>query len=565
MRQVSFNVGSVIDRCYPFRSIKGFGHQQLTPLQNAEFIAWGAYENLLESTSFYDDDVATAWSPQTPDLYKDPDAPLWKQVNAVKAILEDAGVAIHAISCDLASHDCFSYGALTNPDPAIRKLAWKKIDRALKIGNAFGARVFVFDADAEGFDSPFALDWPGSFAHLIEGLNHIEDCIKQFGYTNYAGACLSPKQSVPFLYGFINNVGDALSLIHGQLRTPQFWGVCPSTFQLQQAGWGAAPATLANLALSGGLAYLKVGSGTQRLPDRPLPPMIGSANIKETVHTFWILAKTGWQGTIEIDSMMTPAEFKNAQDFTARKQFLATTSSALTLAIELAARVTEEKLADLTPTEADLMAATIFCGLDIDALIKKTVKSGAEPEPDPVEETEPEAEQSHELYQEPEKTPESETKSDTPKKQRENPKPKAKQHKQQQAPKQQPKPTEPEKQPEPAKPKLAEPEQVKPEPAQAEKQPEQVKPEPAQAEKQPEQVKPEPAQAEKQLEPVEPEKQSDQAQHVEVAATEESAPQVEVGQKQAPESAEKPAAKPKRVYKRTTGIRKITKKSSGKK
>ena len=555
MRQVSFNVGSVIDRCYPFRSIKGFGHQQLTPLQNAEFIAWGAYENLLESTSFYDDDVATAWSPQTPDLYKDPDAPLWKQVNAVKAILEDAGVAIHAISCDLASHDCFSYGALTNPDPAIRKLAWKKIDRALKIGNAFGARVFVFDADAEGFDSPFALDWPGSFANLIEGLNHIEDCVKQFGYKNYAGACLSPKQSVPFLYGFINNVGDALSLIHGQLRTPQFWGVCPSTFQLQQAGWGAAPATLANLALSGGLAYLKVGSGTQRLPDRPLPPMIGSANIKETVHTFWILAKTGWQGTIEIDSMMTPAEFKNAQDFTARKQFLATTSSALTLAIELAARVIEEKLADLTPTEADLMATTIFCGLDIDALIKKTVKSGAEPEPEPIVETEPQAEQSHELHQEPEKTPEPEAKPDTPKKQQqENAKQKGKQAKQQKKAKQQPKPAEPEKKSEPVQPEPEEPKK-KPEPVEPEKQPEPVKPE----------KKPEPAEPEKQPELVEPEKQPEPAQPEEVAAPEESAPQEEEGQEQAPESAEKPAAKPKRVYKRTTGIRKITKKSSGKK
>ncbi|MBO7092816.1 MAG: hypothetical protein J6W23_13605, partial [Victivallales bacterium] len=119
--------------------------------------------------------------------------------------------------------------------------------------------MFVFDADAEGFDSPFTINWLEALQNLTNGLNHIEDVIKGQNFANYMGACLAPRKSVPFQYGYVNNVGDALALIHGNLRTPEFWGICPSTYQLEQAGWSAAPATIANLAACGGLACVKLG------------------------------------------------------------------------------------------------------------------------------------------------------------------------------------------------------------------------------------------------------------------------------------------------------------------
>ena len=384
-----FSIGPVTSRCLPFRTVKGMGRHQLNPFQNAELVAWAVSQNLAETTSFYDDDVALAWTPQAADFYKDPNSQFWKHLADVKAKLDAVGVEVFSVSCDLAAHDCFTYGALTNKDAAIRELAIKKIDRAIQIGHFFKAAVFVFDADAEGFDSPFTINWLEALQNLTNGLNHIEDVIKSEKLENYMGACLAPRKAVPFQYGYVNNVGDALSLIHGNLRTPEFWGICPSTYQLEQSGWSAAPATIANLAACGGLACVKVGSGTQKLADRPLPPLFGTANLKETVQTLWILAKLGWQGVVELDSMLSPTEVKVSGDVVARKQFVANASSALTIALELALRIKDEALSELTPPEADLMTAAVFCGVDVDDIINKTVKGGvaapAETQPVPHE------------------------------------------------------------------------------------------------------------------------------------------------------------------------------------
>lgn len=382
---VPFSIGPVTSRCLPFRSIKGNGRHQLNPFQNAELVAWAVTQNLAESTSFYDDDVALAWSPQTADFYKDPNSSFWKHLADVKAKLDAAGVEVFSVSCELAAYDCFTYGALTNKDAAIRELAIKKLDRAIAIGHFFNAAVFTFDADAEGFDSPFTIDWLAALKNLTAGLNHIEDVIKGQKFENYMGACLAPRKAVPFQYGYVNNVGDALSLIHGNLRTPEFWGISPSTYQLEQAGWSAAPATIANLAACGGLASVKIGAGTQKLADRPLPPLFGTANLKETVQTLWILSKIGWQGVVELDSMMAPVEVKVSNDVIARKQFVANTASALTIALELASRIKDEALSELTPPEADLMTAAVFCGVNVDDVINRTVKGGAPaPQPEPV-------------------------------------------------------------------------------------------------------------------------------------------------------------------------------------
>ncbi|MBQ9445936.1 MAG: hypothetical protein IJU61_05035, partial [Victivallales bacterium] len=389
-----FSIDPVTSRCLPFRTVKGMGRHQLNPFQNAELVAWAVSQNLAESTSFYDDDVALPWTPQAADFYKDPNSQFWKHLADVKAKLDSVGVEVFSVSCDLAAHDCFTYGALTNKDAAIRELAIKKIDRAIQIGHFFNASVFVFDADAEGFDSPFTINWLEALQNLTNGLNHIEDVIKGEKLENYMGACLAPRKAVPFQYGYVNNVGDALSLIHGNLRSPEFWGICPSTYQLEQSGWSAAPATIANLAACGGLACVKVGSGTQKLADRPLPPLFGTANLKETVQTLWILAKLGWQGVVELDSMMSPTEVKVSGDVVARKQFVANASSALTIALELALRIKDETLSELTPPEADLMTAAVFCGVDVDDIINKTVKNGvaAPAETQPATAAEPPAE-----------------------------------------------------------------------------------------------------------------------------------------------------------------------------
>ena len=98
-----FSIGPVTSRCLPFRTVKGMGRHQLNPFQNAELVAWAVSQNLAETTSFYDDDVALAWTPQAADFYKDPKSQFWKHLADVKAKLDAAQ------DCDLVFSEITHY------------------------------------------------------------------------------------------------------------------------------------------------------------------------------------------------------------------------------------------------------------------------------------------------------------------------------------------------------------------------------------------------------------------------------------------------------------------------
>ena len=369
-----FNFGVVTKRILPFKALKNSSAQPMPLAKILDLVAWAAKENLIEEVSLDDDDIL-AWSPETADDFKDKGHAMYAQLADLKARLDKAELTVAAITCDLTSHQVFAHGAFSNNDPKVRELARRKAERALEIGRVLNASLFVFNGDSEGFDSPFTVSWSDAWKRLAAGLDAISLYATQQHLTNFRGGVIAPRQSAAYLYGFLNTPSDALNLILSLLKDRNFWSIAPATSQLAAQGWEKAPAGVSNIVGARRLAMLKVGGGGDKPFKRAPHPILGTANLTETAELFWLLEKMNWKGAVEFDNVTSVSDAKSLNDDMTCKQFIANCSNALTVALQLAEKIKADELAELTPSEADLMAATLLGHLDVDQVILRTIKN----------------------------------------------------------------------------------------------------------------------------------------------------------------------------------------------
>ncbi|MGN0879401.1 MAG: TIM barrel protein [Oligosphaeraceae bacterium] len=369
-----FNFGVVTKRVLPFKALKNSSAQPMPLSKILDLVSWAAKENLIEEVSLDDDDIL-AWSPETADDFKDKGHAMYAQLADLKARLDKAELTVAAITCDLTSHQVFAHGAFSNNDPKVRELARRKAERALEIGRALNASLFVFNGDSEGFDSPFTVSWSDAWKRLAAGLDAISLYASQQHLTNFRGGVIAPRQSAAYLYGFLNTPSDALNLILSLLKDRNFWSIAPATSQLAAQGWEKAPAGVSNIVGARRLAMLKVGGGADKPFKRAPHPILGTANLTETAELFWLLEKMNWKGAVEFDNVTSVSDAKSLNDDMTCKQFIANCSNALTVALQLAEKIKADELAELTPSEADLMAATLLGHLDVDQVILRTIKN----------------------------------------------------------------------------------------------------------------------------------------------------------------------------------------------
>ena len=369
-----FNFGVVTKRILPFKALKNSSAQPMPLSKILDLVSWAARENLIEEVSLDDDDIL-AWSPETADDFKDKGHAMYAQLADLKARLDKAELSVAAITCDLTSHQVFAHGAFSNNDPKVRELARRKAERALEIGRALNASLFVFNGDSEGFDSPFTVSWSDAWKRLAAGLDAISLYASQQRLTNFRGGVIAPRQSAAYLYGFLNTPSDALNLILSLLKDRNFWSIAPATSQLAAQGWEKAPAGVSNIVGARRLAMLKVGGGADKPFKRAPHPILGTANLTETAELFWLLEKMNWKGAVEFDNVTSVSDAKSLNDDMTCKQFIANCSNALTVALQLAEKIKADELAELTPSEADLMAATLLGHLDVDQVILRTIKN----------------------------------------------------------------------------------------------------------------------------------------------------------------------------------------------
>jgi len=346
---------------------------KLDSLEVARLLADAARDRLIEATSFHDDDLVP-WNPDQPTDDLDPASETSKKLNQLKSILDKAGLAINTATCSLHGHPLFRRGGLTNPDPAIRKLAQLKVERSIRIGHRFGARYFTYWVARDGFEVPAATDWKSVYDWLAQGLNHAFDYIQRQRFRNYIGATIEPKPNEPRGHMFLPTAGHAVGFIQSRLKNPDFWSVNPELLQHESMALMNGVLTVAYLVACKKLAFLHFGSQIKAQFDNDFPPLVGPEGLKETVFLFHALNRLGWKGVVEFDCHMLRTEGDPDDPIECRRRFIRHCSTALTLALELADRIEKVRPVAGSETETDLLAQMAMCGVNPRAIEARTRK-----------------------------------------------------------------------------------------------------------------------------------------------------------------------------------------------
>lgn len=371
MRKKPFDIAPVTFRSMPFWCVGNplsdpFGGSvlpKIDSLEVARILAEAAQEGLIEMTSFHDDDLV-AWDPKNPEDDLDPNSETSKKLKAIKKILDDAGLKINMATCGLHGNSLFRDGGLTNPDPKIRKIARKKVERTIRIGAFFGAKYLTYWVARDGFEVPVAVDWKNVYSWLADALNGAYDYIKANKFTNYAGMTIEPKPNEPRGHMFLPSSGHAVGFIMSKLNHPEFYGVNPELLQHESMALLNAVHTVGYLTSMNKLFFLHFGSQIKAQFDNDFPPLIGPEGLKETVQMFWALRKVGWKGVVEYDCHMLRAEGDPNDPTGCRKSFIRDCTRALAITLLLADRLMALDTKGKTATAADLTGTMLMCNLD---------------------------------------------------------------------------------------------------------------------------------------------------------------------------------------------------------
>ena len=364
-----YNKFCVTDRSMPFWCVANpladpfGGDVQPKPdsLEVAKLLAWAKGENLIEATSFHDDDLVP-WDPENPEDDLDPKSDVHKKLVAIRAVLKKAGLKVNMATCSLHGNKLFRAGGLTNPDPALRALAAKKVERTLRIGAFLGAKHYTYWVARDGFESYAATDFTKVYDWLAEGLNHVTDYIAKAGLKNYKGATIEPKPNEPRGAMFLPTSGHAVGFIMTRLKKPDFWGVNPELLQHEGMTLINSVLTVSYLLSCDKFKFLHFGSQVKGQFDDDFPPLVGPEGLKETVWMFRTLADFGWKGVVEFDCHMLRCEGSPEDSTDAQKRFIRNCSEAVDIAIALASRLKPAKKG-LNQSEADLASIRQMCGL----------------------------------------------------------------------------------------------------------------------------------------------------------------------------------------------------------
>jgi xylose isomerase len=371
MAKKGFNIDPVTLRSMPFWCVGNplgdpFGGPvlpKIDSLEVAKLLAEAAKDGLIEATSFHDDDLVP-WDPEHVNDDLDPKSEVYAKLRAIKKILDAAGLKVNTATCGLHGNKLFRKGGLTNPDPKIRALAKKKVERTLRIGALLGAKHYTYWVARDGFEVPVNVDWKNVYKWLADGLNSVYDYIQAKKFTNYVGATIEPKPNEPRGHMFLPTSGHAVGFIFGHLKHPAFFGVNPELLQHESMALLNAVHTVGYLTSMKKLFFLHFGSQIKAQFDNDFPPLIGPEGLKETVQMFWALRKVGWKGVVEYDCHMLRTDGDPDDPIGCRKAFIRDCTQALATALLLADRLMALDTAKLSDAQADLTATALMCKLD---------------------------------------------------------------------------------------------------------------------------------------------------------------------------------------------------------
>ncbi len=320
----------------------------------AEVLRWAKQEGVLEAVILDDDDVLP---PMTETRWDG------KVVTEAAKVVKSTGLEVVAVTCAFDRSLRFQGGALTNPNAEIRREALAKLRRSMELGRMLKASFCNVSLNAEDFATPLNVDWKRCWEWLVEGLNAVSAAARRGGAHGFKGGGLGLGMNRAGFQPFVSTMADALSLsLHG-LKETAFWNVFPNSLNSndlkQQIG------ELSRLALLRKLPCLPLGELTQT-----------GRHLREEAVLLWILERLGWSGAYGIGG---PAPWHAPLGVEAVQEWLANNACSLTILQNLKVRLDGDWGNDLGENDLEMMASVRLAGLDIDAIVQKTIRRDAAP------------------------------------------------------------------------------------------------------------------------------------------------------------------------------------------
>ncbi len=154
-------------------------------------------------------------------------------VAAFRQALAETGLVVPMATTNLFSHPVFKDGAFTSNDPRVRAFALQKTMRAIDLGAALGAQIYVFWGGREGVETDAAKDPVLAIHRTREAMNFLCEYVLDQGYDLRFALEAKPNEPRADIYNA--TTGHMLALI-ATLDHPEMVGVNPEVAHEHMAG-----------------------------------------------------------------------------------------------------------------------------------------------------------------------------------------------------------------------------------------------------------------------------------------------------------------------------------------
>jgi xylose isomerase len=273
--------------CTAYTGREVFGREvrpTLDPIENIRGLArCGCF-----GFNFHDDDLVPFGSglPETERI-----------LARVRAVMREEGIANEMVTCNMFEHPVFKDGALTSNDARVRAYALQKAMRAIDMGAALGASVYVMWGGREGLEVEASKDPVEAIKRYREGVEFLASYILDNGYA--MRVAIEPKPNEPRGDIFLATAGHVLGFIATlDQRVRAIVGVNPEIQHSRMSGMNTVH-ELAQCLEAGKLFHVDLGAQKPNRFDQDL--RFGSEDIKETFFVVKLLEDRRWAGTRAFD------------------------------------------------------------------------------------------------------------------------------------------------------------------------------------------------------------------------------------------------------------------------
>jgi xylose isomerase len=201
------------------------------------------------------------------------------------------------VTCNMFEQPVFKDGALTSNDARVRAYAIQKGMRAIDMGAALGARVYVMWGGREGLEVEASKDPIDIVKRYRDGVEFLAHYIQANGYG--MRVAMEPKPNEPRGDIFLATVGHVLAFISTlDPAIRDIVGVNPEIQHSRMAGMNTVHELGQALEMRK-LFHLDLGAQKPTRYDQDL--RFGSEDLKETFFVVKLLEDANWDGTRAFD------------------------------------------------------------------------------------------------------------------------------------------------------------------------------------------------------------------------------------------------------------------------